>query len=89
MRRISPTLQSICCGPGTVPRVASVSRRSPHELPFLFIDVETKAQSGYERHPHSHGCAEAMEQGFVSSEVKSPWRGAGEKPSCSSLRQEQ
>ena len=58
----SPALRSLCRGPGTVPRVASVNCHVPRELQFLFIDVETKAQSGYERRPQSHRCSEVMEQ---------------------------
>lgn len=39
----------------------------PHELGFLAIDVEMKAQGGYGGHPESHRCSEMMGPWFESS----------------------
>ena len=54
-------------GPGTVRCVDSFNPHVPHELGFLVIDVEMKAQSGYGGHPKSHRCSEMMEPWFESS----------------------
>lgn len=69
LRRITAntTEQGVCCGPGTVKCVDLFNPHVPHELGFLAIDVEMKAQGGYGGHPESHRCSEMMGPWFESS----------------------